>query len=87
VAENLVVPQDVIYAGNPNKGVDRWYCHEAAQLAATQFVPGNPYQFKGGHLTKQVPKFHKGDVIEVKYGRKWYAAKISKRKEALDGIK
>jgi hypothetical protein len=79
--------QDVIYAGNPKKGVDRWYNHEAAMVAALTSTGDNPFQFKGGHLTKVVPKFQKGDEVEVKYGRKWYAAKIVKRKEAPEGIK
>lgn len=79
--------QDVIYAGNSKKGVDRWYNHEAAMVAALTSTGDNPYQFKGGHLTKIVPKFQKGDDVEVKYGRQWYAAKIVKRKEAPEGIK
>lgn len=79
--------EDVVYAGNPKKGVDRWYNHEAAMVAALTSTGDNPFQFKGGHLTKIVPKFQKGDDVEVKYGRKWYAAKIVKRKEAPEGVK
>jgi len=78
--------QDVIYAGNPKKEVDRWYCHEAAQLACTEFN-GDSFQFKGGHMTQQLPKFQKGDRVEVHYGRKWYAAEISKRKSGKNGIR
>lgn len=79
--------QDVIYAGNPKKGVDRWYNHEAAMVASLTSTGDNPYQFKGGHLAKIVPKFQKGDDVEVKYGREWYSAKILKRKEVPEGIK
>ena len=85
--EKPTIIQDVIYAGNPNKGVDRWYNHEAAMVASLTSTGDNPYQFKGGHLTKIVPKFQKGDDVEVKYGRKWYPANILKRKEAPEGIK
>mmetsp|Transcript_13546 Transcript_13546/g.19992 ORF Transcript_13546/g.19992 Transcript_13546/m.19992 type:complete len:330 (-) Transcript_13546:208-1197(-) len=80
--------QDVIYAGNPNKDVDRWYCHEAAQLASTEFKGDSPcFQFEGGHMTQQLPKFQKGDKVEVRYSRKWYAAEILKRKAGKKGIK
>ena len=78
---------DVIYAGNPKKGVDRWYNHEAAMVAAVTSTGDNPYQFNGGHLSKIVPKFQKGDEVEVKYGGQWYAARITKRKESPEGIK
>jgi hypothetical protein len=81
-----IIIQDVIYAGNPKKGVDRWYCHETAMVASVEWE-GNSYAHKGGHLTKIIPKFTKGDAVEVKYGKKWFAAKISKKKEAPDGIR
>mmetsp|Transcript_9364 Transcript_9364/g.15564 ORF Transcript_9364/g.15564 Transcript_9364/m.15564 type:complete len:368 (-) Transcript_9364:211-1314(-) len=83
---STIIIQDVIYAGNPKKGVDRWYCHEAAMLASVTWE-GNPYAHKGGHLTKIVPQFAKGDAVEVKYGKKWFAAKVSKRKEVQEGFK
>jgi hypothetical protein len=79
--------QDIIYAGNPRKGVDQWYNHEAAMLAALTSTGDNPYQFKGGHLIKMTPKFQKGDEVEVKYGRQWYAATILRRKDAPEGTK
>lgn len=83
--EDAPLFQDVIYAGNPSKGVDRWYCHEAAQAACVSFT--GPFQSKGGHMLKAIPKFEKGDLVEVKYARKWYASKIVKRKEAQDGFR
>ena len=96
-AENSVDPpavhsrdswvEDVIYAGNPDKGVDRWYNHEAAMVASLTSSNNNPYQFKGGQLTKMIAKFTKGDAVEVKYGRKWFASTIEKRKEFPEGFK
>ena len=77
---------DVVYAGNPRKGVDRWYNHEAALRAAQQFND-NPFQFKGGHMLKRQPKFQKGDYVEVRFSKKWHAATIIKRKQVNDDFR
>jgi len=83
--EDQIEIMDVIYAGNPQKGVDRWYNHEAAMVASLEST--GPYHFKGGQMLKAVAKFAKDDEVEVRYKREWYAATISRRKKVEDGFR
>ena len=83
--QGLVI--DVIYAGNPKEGADRWYNHEAAFLAAQEFEGTNPEQFKGGHMRKRPALFQKDDFVEVRHKHCWNPATIKKKKQTLDDVR
>eukprot|EP00542_Grammatophora_oceanica_P018281 CAMPEP_0194027272 /NCGR_PEP_ID=MMETSP0009_2-20130614/1446_1 /TAXON_ID=210454 /ORGANISM="Grammatophora oceanica, Strain CCMP 410" /LENGTH=319 /DNA_ID=CAMNT_0038666277 /DNA_START=105 /DNA_END=1064 /DNA_ORIENTATION=- len=80
---------DVIYAGNPKKGVDGWFHHEAARAAAVSWYDPNkkprpnPFSAKGGHFLPLQPKYQKGDTVEVIYKKEWYKATVLKRRESM----
>jgi hypothetical protein len=74
---------DTIHAGNPRKGVDTWFYHEAAWEAAAEWnvKKSTPYDSNGGHLLPKKPKYQKGDAVQVRHQKVWYGATIMKRQK------
>lgn len=61
-----------------------WFNHEAAQKAARELEQEGTVS--GSHLLPPVPMFTKGDLVEVLWEDKWYAASITKRKKQADSF-
>lgn len=59
-----------------------WFNHEAAQKAARELEQEG--SLSGSHLLPAMPLYTKGDVVEVMWEGKWYAASITKRKKQGD---
>ena len=59
-----------------------WFNHEAAQKAARQLEQEGT--MGDSHLLPAMPLYTKGDVVEVMWEEKWYAASITKRKKQAD---
>lgn len=88
---------DRIYAGKPGTGCDMWVHHEAAMQAAQAWIihgkqeedddenaaskGPTPFDHKGGHLLPRLPRFSKGDKVQVLYEDEWWDAKILRRRE------
>ena len=78
---------DRIYSATPvGTGCDMWMNHADAMEAAASWdgLPPEqqtPFAFNGGHLLKPLPKFEKGDKIQVLYQGEWWNATIMRRKE------
>jgi hypothetical protein len=74
---------DTIYAGNPRRGVDTWFHHEAAWEAAAEWdvKKSTPYDSNGGHLLPKQAKYQKGDAVQVRYQKVWYGATVTKRQK------
>jgi hypothetical protein len=80
-----IVLVDCIHATGKNGIAYTWFHHEAALQAAAHFeqegaLPGS------SHLMPPLPLYTKGDVIQVYYENKWYAATIVKRKKQGDNF-
>jgi len=59
-----------------------WFNHEAAQKAARELEQEGT--MSGSHLLPALPLYTKGDVVEVLWEGKWYAASVTKRKKQAD---
>lgn len=80
---------DRIHAGKPGEGCDMWFHHAAAMQAASVWIDGESTAFDntGGHLLPRLPKFQKGDKVEVLYEEEWWEAKIVRRKDHVDSFR
>jgi hypothetical protein len=81
--------------GKRNKNKLMWLNHEAAQKAAAILAQegtltpptsnhNNSNNDTGSHLLPPIPKYTKGDVVQVNYEGKWWEAQITKRKKKDD---
>ena len=62
-----------------------WFHHDAAQRAALQLeAEDGDGTLEGSHLLPPIPKYDKGDIIQVRYDDKWWDATIIKRKQSGD---
>lgn len=79
--------QDRIHAfiGKKQKILHTWLHHEAAQAAAADLEA--EISPEGSHLLPPVPKYAKGDVVQVEWEGKWYEATILKRKKHGDAFR
>jgi hypothetical protein len=94
----MPIIRDRIHAlgGKKNKTKFMWLNHEAAQKAAailaqegtltppTSTSNNSSDTNTGSHLLPPMPKFAKGDVVQVSYEGKWWEAQITKRKKKDD---
>lgn len=71
-----------IFGKSKKRSQYTWFHHEAAQQAALLLEQEGT--LNGSHLLPPMPLYTKGDVVEVSYDNKWYAASISKRKKQAD---
>lgn len=77
---------DRIYAGEPSTGPATWFHHAAARKAVADGWDES-LTYSNGHLLPRKAKFEIGDKVEVFYDKKYYQAKILRRKEYPDGYK
>jgi hypothetical protein len=68
--------------GKKKKSQYTWFHHDAAQLAAAKLEAEGTID--ESHLLPPTPLYAKGDVVQVGWEGKWYAASITKRKKQGD---
>ena len=84
--DGVPIIQDRIHAflGKKQKSQYTWLHHEAAQAAAAELEATD--NIEGSHLLPPVPKYSKGDVVQVEWEGKYYEATILKRKKQGDSF-
>ena len=84
--DGFPIIQDRIHAflGKKQKSQYTWLHHEAAQAAAAELEATE--NIEGSHLLPPVPKYCKGDVVQVEWEGKRYDATILKRKKQGDSF-
>jgi len=84
--DGVAVIQDRIHAllGKKQKCQYTWLHHEAAQAAAAEWEAQEAIE--GSHLLPPVPKYSKGDIVQVEWEGKLYEATIQKRKKQGDSF-
>ena len=80
--DGAVVISDRIHYKAKNKSHYTWFHHDAAHRAAAEFERDGT--LNASHLLPPLPRYAKGDLVQVRYEGKWYAGTILKRRKKAD---